>query len=71
MFVEQSTQEFRVLPVVRTVDLANAVERAECAGISLSSKRHHLVSVDLHSNVLVYDRQRQKADVRPDWVDQL
>lgn len=52
MFVEQSTQEFGVLLVVSTADLANTVERAECTGVSLSAKQHHLVRVDMHSNVL-------------------
>lgn len=52
MFVEQSTQEFRVLLVVSTADLANTVERAECAGVSLSSEHHHLFRVYMHSNVL-------------------
>lgn len=63
MFVEQSTQEFRVLLVVSTADLANTVEGAECAGVSLSTKHHHLVRVDMHSNVLV--GQRHKTDVSP------
>lgn len=60
MFVEQSTQEFRVLLVVSTADLANTVEGTECAGVSLSSEHHHLLSVDLNSNVLV--RQRHKGE---------
>lgn len=52
MLVEQSTQEFRVLLVVCTADLANTVQGAECTRVSLSSKHHHLIRVDLHSNVL-------------------
>lgn len=63
MFVEESTQEFRVLLVVSTTDLSNTVEGAERAGVSLSSKHHHLVRVDVHSNILV--RQRHKTDVSP------
>lgn len=68
VFVEKSTQEFRVLLVVRTTDLANTVKGAECTGVSLSSKHHHLVRVDMHSNVLV--RQRHKTDVSPQWEAQ-
>lgn len=63
MFVEKPTQEFRVLLVVSTADLANTVEEAECTGVSLSSKHHYLVRVDMHSNVLV--RQTHKTDVSP------
>lgn len=60
MFVKQSTQEFGVLLVVSAADFANAVEGAESAGISLSSKHHHLVRVDVHSNVLVYAKHNDK-----------
>lgn len=56
MFVEESTQEFGVLLVVRAADLANTVEGAECAGISFSSKHHHLVGVDVHGYVLTNKR---------------
>lgn len=56
MFVEESTQEFGVLLVMRAADLANTVEGAECAGISFSSKHHHLVWVDAHSYVLITKR---------------
>lgn len=64
MFVEESTQEFGVLLVVSTADLADAVERAECTGVSLSSKHHHLVRVDVHSYILEHKRQKHKCDVR-------
>lgn len=63
MFVEHSTQEFRVLLVVSTADLANTVERAESTGVSLSSEHHHLVRIDMHCNVL------QERDTR-NWLDQ-
>lgn len=69
MFVEQSAQEFRVLLVLRTADLANTGEGAECAGVSLSPEHHCLVRVDVHGHVLVYVGQRQKSDVRPHWAD--
>lgn len=61
VFVEQSTQQFRVLPVGSTADLANAVEEAECAGVSLPSKHHHLVRVDVHGYVLVCTGQKHKT----------
>lgn len=70
MFVEQSTQEFGVLLVLSAADLADTEEGAESAGVPLSSKHHHLVGVDMHSNVLVQARQTHKTDVSPHWVDQ-
>ena len=69
MFVEQSTEEFRVLLVLRFADRANTGEGAECAGVSLSPERHCLVTVDVHDDVLVYVGQSQKSDVRPHWAD--
>lgn len=68
MFVEQSTQEFRVLLVVCTTDLANTVEGAEGAGVSFSSKHHHLVRVDMHSNVLEYDRDTRLILAHTGWI---
>jgi len=58
--VEQSTQELRVLLVVITAYLADAVKGADCTGVSLSSKHHHLVRVDMHNNFLVYAKQTKK-----------
>lgn len=52
VFVEQPTQQLRVLLVLSTTDLANAVKGAERTRVSHTSKHHHLVRVDLHSNVL-------------------
>lgn len=52
VFVEKPAQEYRVVLVFSTIDLANTVERAECTRVSLSSERHHLVRVDMHCNVL-------------------
>lgn len=52
MFVELITQEFGVLLVLSSTDLPNTVQGAESTGVSFSSKHHHLVSVDVHSNVL-------------------
>ena len=69
VFVEQSTQELRVFLVLRTADLANTGERAECAGVSLSPEHHRLVRVDVHGNVLVHAGQRHKRDVNQHWVD--
>lgn len=66
MFVEQSTQELRILLVVSPTNFANTVERAEGAGVSLSSKHHHLIRVDVHSNVL---HDRHKSDINHHRVD--
>lgn len=63
MFVEQSTQEFGILLVFSGADLADTVEGADRAGVAIPSKHHHLVRVDIHSNVLVHTRQRHKTDV--------
>ena len=52
MFVEQSTQEFRVLLILSSANFANTVKRAESTRVSFSTKHHHLVSVDVYSNVL-------------------
>lgn len=59
VFVQQSTQEFGVLLVVSTADLADAVKRAESTGVSLPSKHHQLVWVDVHSNVLGYKQNKK------------
>lgn len=68
MFVEQPTQEFGVLLVVSAADLANTVEGAEGAGVSLSSKHHHLVRVDMHSDVLVEDRDTKLMSAHTGWI---
>lgn len=60
MFVEQSTQELGVLLVVSSADLANTVEGADCAGVSLSPEHHHLFRVNKHSNILLHERQKHK-----------
>lgn len=52
VFVEQSTQEIGILLVLSSTNFANTVKGAESAGVSFSSKHHHLVSVDMYSNVL-------------------
>lgn len=52
VFVEQSTQEFGILFVLSSANFANTVKGAESTGVSFSSKHHHLVSVDVYSNVL-------------------
>lgn len=54
MFIEQPTQQLGVLLVLGTADLSDTVEGAQCAGISLPSKHHHLVWVDLDRYVLFY-----------------
>lgn len=51
MFVEQSTQEFGV-SLLCTVDLSNAIQRAERTRIFRSAEHHHLIRVDLHRHVL-------------------
>lgn len=56
VFVQQSTQQLGVLLVVSSTDLADAVKRAESTGVSLPSKHHQLVWVDVHSNVLGYKK---------------
>lgn len=52
VFVEQSTQEFGILLILSVTNFANTVKGAESTGVSFSSKHHHLVSVDVDSNVL-------------------
>lgn len=57
MFVEKSTHEFGIFLVVSSTDLANAVEGAESAGVTFSSKHHQLVRVDVHSDVLEFNKR--------------
>ncbi len=68
VFVEQATQKFSVCLVFSSAELANTSEGAECNGLTRSSKRHHLVRVDMHTYELVNARQTQKC-CQSHWVD--
>ena len=69
VFVEETTQKFRVLLVVSAADLSNTVKGAECTGVSLSSEHHHLVRVDVHSYILVNRKQAYTTEVSPHWMN--
>lgn len=49
---DQITQELGVSLVLLPSYFADAVQAAECAGISGASKGHHLIRYDVHSDVL-------------------
>lgn len=52
VFLQQSTQEIGIYFVLRCTNFANAVKGAVSTGVSFSPKHHHLVRVDVYSNVL-------------------
>lgn len=58
VFFEQSTQEIGILLVLSCTNFANTVKGAESTGVSFSPKHHHLVRVDVYSNVLQENRMQ-------------
>lgn len=71
VFVEQSTQEIGILLVLSSTNFANTMKGAESTGVSFSSKHHHLVSVDVYSNVLQENTIQyfhQLAIIFPNWL---